>query len=79
LRREPVRGRHAEAPIRLETISGDGVHRIVADLTLIDYPMARGAIAGYYRNANMFLSLEHCDKVSGTPAAKSHPVRVLVA
>lgn len=46
-------------------------------LTAVDYPMPRGAVAGYYPELNPLLPLEYFDKISGTPAAKSIPVRVL--
>jgi formate dehydrogenase major subunit len=39
--------------------------------------MSRGAIAGYYPELNPLLPLEYHDKTSGTPAAKSIPVRVV--
>jgi formate dehydrogenase major subunit len=40
--------------------------------------MPRGSVAGYYPELNPLLPLAHYDKISGTPAAKSIPVRVLV-
>jgi len=61
----------------LETISADGVQRRVEGLTVLDYPMPRGSVAGYYPELNPLLPLEHHDKISGTPAAKSIPVRVV--
>jgi len=63
--------------VALETISEDGVFRRVEGLTVIDYPMPRGAVAGYYPELNPLLPLEYCDTISGTPAAKSIPVRVV--
>jgi formate dehydrogenase major subunit len=65
--------------ISLETISDDGVQRRVDGLTVLDYPMPRGAVAGYYPELNPLLPLEYYDKISGTPAAKSIPVRVVAA
>jgi len=65
--------------VALETISEDGVTRRVEGLTVIDYPMPRGAVAGYYPELNPLLPLEYCDRISGTPAAKSIPVRVITA
>jgi formate dehydrogenase major subunit len=73
------RGLDPEARIALETISDDGVLRRVDGLTVLDYPMPRGAIAGYYPELNPLLPLEHHDRISGTPAAKSIPVRVVAA
>ena len=71
------RGLKAGSCITLETISADGVQRRVEGLTVLDYPMPRGSVAGYYPELNPLLPLEHHDKISGTPAAKSIPVRVV--
>ena len=46
-------------------------------LTILDYPMSRGSVAGYYPELNPLLSLAHYDRTSGCPAAKSIPVRVV--
>jgi len=71
------RGLAQEARIALETISSDGVQRRVEGLTVLDYPMPRGAVAGYYPELNPLLPLDYYDRLSGTPAAKSIPVRVV--
>lgn len=71
-----ARGFEAGAKVALETFSADGVLRRVEGLTLLDYPMSRGAVAGYYPELNPLLPLAYYDKISGTPAAKSIPVRI---
>ncbi len=71
-----ARGLEKEARVSLETISGDGVQRRVEGLTVLDYPMPRGALAGYYPELNPLLPLDYYDRISGTPAAKSIPVRM---
>ena len=63
--------------ITLETISEDGIERRVENLTVLDYPMPRGAVAGYYPELNPLLPLYYYDRISGTPAAKSIPGRVV--
>jgi molybdopterin-dependent oxidoreductase alpha subunit len=63
--------------VTLETIATDGIHRRVEGLTVVDYPMPTGSIAGYYPELNPLLPLDYYDRRSGTPAAKSIPVRVL--
>jgi len=73
------RGITQEMVVSLETISTDGIHRRVNDLVAVAYPMPRGAIAGYYPELNPLLPLNHFDEISGTPAAKSIPVRVFLA
>jgi formate dehydrogenase major subunit len=74
-----ARGLKAGCSVALETISHDGVARRVHGLTVIDYPMPRGSVAGYYPELNPLLPLDYHDKISGTPAAKSIPVRVVAA
>jgi len=71
------RGLENGAVIGLETYSDDGRRRYVDGLTILDYPMPRGAIAGYYPELNPLLPLDFYDEVSGTPAAKAIPVRVV--
>ncbi len=71
------RGLASGARITLETISTDGMARRVDGLTALDYPMPRGAVAGYYPELNPLLPLDYYDRISGTPAAKSIPVRVV--
>lgn len=71
-----ARGLEKEALVSLETISGDGVQRCIEGLTVLDYPMPRGALAGYYPELNPLLPLDYYDRISGTPAAKSIPVRM---
>jgi len=73
------RGLEAGARVALETIADDGVARRVEGLTLIDYPMSRGSVAGYYPELNPLLPLGFHDRVSGCPAAKAIPVRVVAA
>lgn len=73
------RGLEQEMVVGLETLSTDGISRRVDDLVVIAYPMPRGAIAGYYPELNPLLPLNHHDEISGTPAAKSIPVRVISA
>src|SRR3546814_16349561 len=70
------RGLAPKARVAVETISGDGVSRRVEGLTVIDYPMPRGSLAGYFPELNPLLPLDHYDPTSGTPAAKAIPVLV---
>jgi len=72
-----ARGIASGERITLETISRDGLARRVDGLTALDYPMPRGAVAGYYPELNPLLPLDYYDRISGTPAAKSIPVRVV--
>jgi formate dehydrogenase major subunit len=71
-----ARGLESGQKITLETIASDGVERRISGLTVLDYPMPRGALAGYYPELNPLLPLDYYDRISGTPAAKSIPVRV---
>jgi formate dehydrogenase major subunit len=71
-----ARGLEKEARVSLETLSADGARRRIDGLTVLDYPMPRGALAGYYPELNALLPLDYYDRLSGTPAAKSIPVRM---
>ncbi|WP_025733422.1 FdhF/YdeP family oxidoreductase [Carnimonas nigrificans] len=62
--------------IGLKTISQDNVHREITELTVLEYAIPRGSIAGYYPELNPLLPLDYHDRTSGTPAAKSIPVKV---
>ena len=73
------RGLESGASVVVETLSRDGIERRVEGLTVLDYPMSRGCIAGYYPELNPLLPLDYYDRISGTPAAKSIPVRVVAA
>src|SRR3546814_13155590 len=70
------RGLAPKARVAVETISGDGVSRRVEGLTVIDYPMPRGSLAGYFPALNPLLPLDHYDPTSGTTAARSEERRV---
>ncbi|MBS0477232.1 MAG: FdhF/YdeP family oxidoreductase [Proteobacteria bacterium] len=71
-----ARGLPEQAVVALETIFTDGITRRVEGLTLVDYPLPRGDVAGYYPELNPLLPLDYYDRISGTPAAKSIPVRI---
>lgn len=71
------RGLENGAIVGLETYSDDGYRRYVDGLTILDYPMSRGAIAGYYPELNPLLPLDFFDEISGTPAAKAIPVKIV--
>ena len=71
-----ARGLENRQIVALETISSDGISRRVEGLTILDYPISRGAVAGYYPELNPLLPLGYHDRISGTPAAKSIPVRI---
>lgn len=79
MNRDDMKDRALEngAVVGLEAYSDDGYRRHVDGLTVIDYPMPRGAIAGYYPELNPLLPLDHFDELSGTPAAKSIPVKIV--
>ena len=79
MNRDDMKDRALEngAVIGLETYSNDGYRRYVDGFTVLDYPMPRGAIAGYYPELNPLLPLDYYDEISGTPAAKSIPVKIV--
>ena len=71
-----ARGIPNGAKVTAETISDDDRLRQVGGLTALKYPLPRGATAGYFPELNPLLALDHYDRISGTPAAKSIPIRV---
>ena len=62
--------------VTLSTAVEDGVDRRVGGLRVVRYDLPEGCIAGYYPECNPLLPLWHHGEKSGTPAAKSIPVRV---
>src|SRR3546814_18084974 len=65
-----ARGLDAGVAVALATISAAGIARRVEGLTLIDYPMSRGSIAGYYPELKPLLPLDYYDRIRGTPDRK---------
>jgi molybdopterin-dependent oxidoreductase alpha subunit len=57
--------------------TGDGRERAIRGYTVIAYDIPRGAIAGYYPEMNAVIALGDHDALSGTPAYKGVPVRVV--
>ena len=55
-----------------------GTHR-VDGFTAVEYNLPRGSAAMYYPEGNRLVPLDSFDAVSGTPAYKSIPVRIVAA
>lgn len=72
-----ARGLRNEQVIGLETIYDDGFTRRVTGLTVLDYPLTKGCVAGYYPELNSLIPNGYHDGISGTLAGKSIPVRVM--
>jgi molybdopterin-dependent oxidoreductase alpha subunit len=53
--------------------------RRAAKFTVVEYNIPRGSVAGYYPELNVVITLEHYDRLSGTPSYKSVPVIVSAA
>ncbi|MQT14497.1 FdhF/YdeP family oxidoreductase [Segnochrobactrum spirostomi] len=51
-------------------------NRVLAGVTAVAYPIARGAVGAYYPEANVLVGVDEYDHLSGTPAYKSIPVKV---
>lgn len=71
-----ARGIANGATVSAETISQHNRQRRVDGLTALEYPLPRGATAGYFPELNPLMAFEHHDELTGTPAAKSIPIRV---
>lgn len=54
----------------------DGVIRKVEDLTVVEYGVPTGCVAGYYPECNSLIPLWHYAEDSKVPAAKSIAIRV---
>jgi len=67
-----------DGKIRLTTACDDARVRSVGDMTVIDYDLPEGTIAGYYPECNPLMPLWQYAEQSMTPAAKSVPVRVAI-
>jgi molybdopterin-dependent oxidoreductase alpha subunit len=53
--------------------------RKAAKFTVVEYNIPKGSVAGYYPELNVVVTLEHYDRLSGTPSYKSVPVIVAAA
>jgi anaerobic selenocysteine-containing dehydrogenase len=60
-------------------IAMGGDQHSVRGFTAVAYDIPRGSIAGYYPEMNVVMSLNHYDRLSGTPSYKGVPVRVAAA
>jgi len=60
--------------VDVQTLSVDGVKRIVRGLTIVPYNIPDGSCAAYYPETNPLIPWHSYDPQSGTPAAKAVPV-----
>jgi anaerobic selenocysteine-containing dehydrogenase len=60
--------------VDVQTLSSDGVTRIVRGLTIVPYNIPDGSCAAYYPETNPLIPLHSYDPQSGTPGAKAVPV-----
>ena len=61
--------------VDIETVSLGRSLRL-AQITAIEYGIARGSVAAYYPEANVLVPLDYIDEDSGTPSYKSIPVHI---
>ncbi|QRE72736.1 FdhF/YdeP family oxidoreductase [Methylobacterium aquaticum] len=62
--------------VTLVSDAGDGITREVTGLTVTPFSLPDGCLGAYYPEMNPLMALSHHDIQSGTPAAKSVPVRI---
>jgi anaerobic selenocysteine-containing dehydrogenase len=60
--------------VELESLTGDGVRRVVGGFWAKPHSVPPGCVGAYYPETNPLLPLAWHDAQSGTPAAKSIPV-----
>lgn len=65
------------ARVTLISDAGDNVDRRVENLLVTPYDLPDGCIGGYFPELNVLMPLWRHDTRSGTPAAKSVPVRIV--
>jgi len=70
------RGIDPASLVEIEALAEDGNRRIVGGFKAKAHDIPPGSIGAYYPETNPLLPLSHCDRKSGTPAAKSIPVLV---
>lgn len=63
---------HLNAGEKIDVVSYHG--RVLANLTVAPYPIAKGTVAAYFPEANVLLTSDDYDHESGIPAYKSIPV-----
>lgn len=71
-----ARGLKEAAIVDLETVSRDGIERIVGGFRIVVYDIPRGTIGAYFPEANPLVPLDHHDLKAHTPAYKAVPVRI---
>ncbi len=70
------RGLAADELVDLQTLSTDGIDRVVRGFKVVPYDMPTGACASYYPETNGLVPLYSRDERSGTPTSKAVPVRI---
>jgi len=62
--------------IEFKTVAADGIDRRMSGFKVVAYDVPQGCCAAYYPETNALLPLDHRDRRSNTPAAKSVPVQI---
>ncbi len=70
------RGLQAGEHVALETLSTDGVQRVVEGFKVVPYRLPDGCCGAYYPEANPLVPLYARDPQSGTPSYKAVPIRI---
>lgn len=60
--------------VDIQTLSSDGIERIVRGFKVVRYKISDGSCAAYYPETNPLLPLNLFDPLAGTPSAKGVPV-----
>jgi molybdopterin-dependent oxidoreductase alpha subunit len=68
------RGLAPEDRVDVQTLSSDGIERIVRGLKIVRYNIPDGSCAAYYPETNPLIPLYSYDPISGTPSSKAVPV-----
>ncbi len=63
--------------VDIQTVSSDGIERVLRRFKVIVYDMPEGCCGAYYPEANPLMPLYARDPVAGTPSSKAIPVRLI--
>ncbi|AQZ52231.1 putative oxidoreductase [Martelella mediterranea DSM 17316] len=63
--------------IDIHAVTVDGPKHTVHGYTAVAYDLPPGSVGGYYPEMNAVVAIGHYDRLSGTPAYKGVPVRIV--
>jgi len=68
------RGFAPDDRVDIQTLSSDGIERVVRGFKIVRFNIPDGSCAAYFPETNPLIPLHLYDPLSGTPSAKAVPV-----